>query len=160
MASSSSSSELPRRRQPPARLRRRNAADANQLKIDTPATSTAQPGVPLRPAPAAPRLLRSPPSRPPPPSAGEPPEPPSRPGEHRKSAAEPWHGKERTKVEGRNKNKLQLEKGDSFDRRLHLELYRRSNTLLGFFWLVVLVAARMDAGLTIITNDSYNSFSK
>ncbi|XP_034573911.1 uncharacterized protein [Setaria viridis] len=112
MASSSSSSELPRRRQPPARLRRRNAADANQLKIDTPATSTAQPGVPLRPAPAAPRLLRSPPSRPPPPSAGEPPEPPSRPGEHRKSAAEPWHGKERTKVEGRNKNKLQLEKGD------------------------------------------------
>nr|TKV93429.1 hypothetical protein SEVIR_9G225400v2 [Setaria viridis]TKV93430.1 hypothetical protein SEVIR_9G225400v2 [Setaria viridis] len=115
MASSSSSSELPRRRQPPARLRRRNAADANQLKIDTPATSTAQPGVPLRPAPAAPRLLRSPPSRPPPPSAGEPPEPPSRPGEHRKSAAEPWHGKERTKVEGRNKNKLQLEKGDSFD---------------------------------------------
>ncbi|XP_022678794.1 peptidyl serine alpha-galactosyltransferase isoform X2 [Setaria italica] len=126
MSSLSSSSELPRRRQPPARLRRRNAADANQLKIDTPATSTAQPGVPLRPAPAAPRLLRSPPSRPPPPSAGEPPEPPSRPGEHRKSAAEPWHGKERTKVEGRNKNKLQLEKGDSFDRRLHLELYRRS----------------------------------
>ncbi|XP_022678795.1 peptidyl serine alpha-galactosyltransferase isoform X3 [Setaria italica] len=112
MSSLSSSSELPRRRQPPARLRRRNAADANQLKIDTPATSTAQPGVPLRPAPAAPRLLRSPPSRPPPPSAGEPPEPPSRPGEHRKSAAEPWHGKERTKVEGRNKNKLQLEKGD------------------------------------------------